>query len=40
MVDPNLLQVGTHEKVFVEAQDYSGSNIPVTSQSEENKPQN
>ncbi|KAK3510377.1 hypothetical protein QTP70_005672 [Hemibagrus guttatus] len=29
MVAPNLLRVGTPEKVFVEAQDYSGNNIPV-----------
>ncbi|KAG7316106.1 hypothetical protein KOW79_020972 [Hemibagrus wyckioides] len=29
MVASNLLRVGTPEKVFVEAQDYSGSNIPV-----------
>ncbi|KAF5897105.1 complement C3-like, partial [Clarias magur] len=29
LVAPNLLRVGTNEKVFVEAQDYSGSNINV-----------
>ncbi|XP_047659457.1 complement C3-like [Tachysurus fulvidraco] len=29
LVAPNLLRVGTPEKVFVEAQDYNGGNIPV-----------
>ena len=30
MLAPNLLRVGTPEKVFVEAQDYSGSAFDVT----------
>ncbi|XP_047659458.1 complement C3-like isoform X1 [Tachysurus fulvidraco] len=29
LVAPNLLRVGTPEKVFVEVQDYNGGNIPV-----------
>ncbi|TSK18105.1 Complement C3 [Bagarius yarrelli] len=29
LVAPNLLRVGTPEKVFVEAQDYKGGNVPV-----------
>ncbi|XP_060716458.1 complement C3-like [Tachysurus vachellii] len=29
LVAPNLLRVGTPEKVFVEVQDYKGGNIPV-----------
>ncbi|MCI4394012.1 hypothetical protein PGIGA_G00163970 [Pangasianodon gigas] len=29
LVAPNLLRVGTPENVFVEAQDYSGNNLPV-----------
>ncbi|KAK2818284.1 hypothetical protein Q7C36_022217 [Tachysurus vachellii] len=29
LVAPNLLRVGTPEKVFVEVQDYNGDNIPV-----------
>ncbi|XP_026992186.2 complement C3-like isoform X1 [Tachysurus fulvidraco] len=29
LVAPNLLRVGTPEKVFVEAQDYNGGSIPV-----------
>ncbi|KAM9455095.1 complement C3-like [Clarias gariepinus] len=29
LVAPNLLRIGTNEKVFVEAQDYTGSNLNV-----------